>query len=88
MSGPKFDPTINLGHLITICVLMFGLLAGWYGLKEEVRSVKAEVTAVAVRVAVTERSYDRLAASIERLSLIFETSARIDERLKALERRN
>jgi hypothetical protein len=80
MSGPKFDPTINLGHILTIGAFMVAAFGTWYGLK-------ADVNAVAVRVVAIERGYDRMAQSIDRLSSIIETSARIDERLKAIERR-
>jgi hypothetical protein len=80
VTAPKIDYTINLGHLLTIAAFVIAAFGAWYGLK-------ADVNAVAVRVVAIERGYDRMAHSIDRLSTIIETSARIDERLKAIERR-
>lgn len=70
---PRFDPTINLGHIMTFIGLCFAALGAYYG-------AKAELESIALRITVVEKQ-------IERMSQILITDARQDERTTALERR-
>lgn len=37
-----FEPTVTLGHMISVIIFSLGGLAAWYNLKEEVRVSKVE----------------------------------------------
>jgi len=73
LKRPRFDPTINLGHLLTFLGLCLAALGAYYG-------AKAELTAVSMRLIVVEKQIDRM-------SQILITDARQDERTTAIERR-
>jgi len=70
---PRFDPTINLGHLLTFLGLCLAALGAYYG-------AKAELASVAMRLTIVEKQ-------IEKMSQILITDARQDERTTAIERR-
>lgn len=41
----KFDPTINTGTILQICVLVVGMVMGYAALKSELETQKVEVAA-------------------------------------------
>lgn len=47
---PRFDPTINLGHLLTGLVLLAGIFAGWYSLTSRVEVLEAKQAAEVARL--------------------------------------
>jgi hypothetical protein len=73
---PRFDPTINLGHMLTF----MGFLMTGYAAFTAVRS---ELTTVAVRVAGMEKQVDRLT---EVLVLTAQTQVEIMELRRRLDR--
>jgi hypothetical protein len=73
---PRFDPTINLGHLLTF----LGFIAAGYG---AFTAVKSELSTVAVRVAGMEKQIDRLT---EVLVLTAKTQVEITELRRRLDR--
>lgn len=42
MAKVHFEPTVTLGHMISVIIFSLGGLAAWYNLKEEVRVSKVE----------------------------------------------
>jgi hypothetical protein len=36
LSGPKFDPTINLGHVLTIVALLGSVTIGYFNIRNDV----------------------------------------------------
>jgi hypothetical protein len=88
---PRFDPTVNLGHLLTFVGFIAATVAAWYGVKAEVESVKtavqSSVLAVEFRVAATDRTVDRLVLNVEKLTAVTVITARQDEQILGLGRR-
>jgi hypothetical protein len=72
MSRPKFDPTINLGHVLTILSFIISGIVAYIG-------VKVELSNVDTRLALVERTMQSVAT-------ILITQARQDERINTLER--
>lgn len=69
----KFDMTINLGHVLTMCGIMLTLLAGGYGIIQNVNNVD-------FRIGVVERQ-------ISSMSRLLESSIRFETEIENLERR-
>ena len=70
---PRFDPTVNLGHVITFIGFILAGLGAYEG-------ARVELKAIALRLEVVERQ-------IEKLSEVIITTARQGERMAQLERR-
>jgi len=73
MSSVKFDPTINLGHILSTLTAI-GAIVGVYV------AVRLEVNTVTVKVAGIERTLDGLGR-------VLEINARQDQRLDDISRR-
>ncbi len=73
MSFPKFDPTVNLGHVFTFLGYLIVAFGAYYGMK-------SELGIVTLRLEVVERQIDKLAT-------ILVTDARQDERMGQIEKR-
>jgi len=70
---PRFDPTVNLGHVMTFLGFMLAGIGAYYG-------ARMELSAIGLRIGVVERQIDKLAT-------ILVTDARQDERMSQIERR-
>lgn len=44
--GPRFDPTINLGHLLTMAGMLATMIAGWSQLSTRIEYVERQMTAM------------------------------------------
>lgn len=73
MTSPRFDPTINLGHVFTFLGYLLVAFGAYYGMKTELGTVT-------LRLEVVEKQIDKLAT-------ILVTDARQDERMGQIERR-
>jgi len=70
MGGAKFDPTINLGHLLTAVVFVFTLGGVWYVTDHRLASVEKQIQQLSTVIieqarfsewrANTDRRLDRL----------------------------
>lgn len=70
---PKFDPTINWGHILQILVIVVGGIAAVYTLSSRVSSLEFVVT--------------ELKENVKSLTTLMITSARQEERITFQERR-
>lgn len=70
--GPRFDPTINLGHVITAVCFVASLIGWWYIADYRLSAIERQVerlsTAVVEYVRFDERikSHDRRIEALER----------------------
>lgn len=72
-SKPKFDPTINYGHVLTVVSFMLAGAGAYYGMRAELQSVDQRVA--------------KIEATLQQLANVLVMTARQDERLIAIERR-
>ena len=42
--GPRFDPTINLGHLITAATFLCTFVGGWYVFDYRLQAIEKQVS--------------------------------------------
>jgi len=70
---PRFDPTINYGHILTAATFIAAGLAAFLGMKFELQDLNQRVA--------------KVEATLQQLANIVVVTARQDERLKAIERR-
>ncbi|MEJ2378041.1 MAG: hypothetical protein P8Y71_22550 [Pseudolabrys sp.] len=70
---PRFDPTINYGHILTAATFIAAGLAAFLGMNVELQDLNQRVA--------------RVETTLQQLANIVVVSARQDERLKAIERR-
>jgi hypothetical protein len=73
MTGPRFDPTVTLGHLITAAIFVFTLGGVWYVTDHRLASV--------------ERQINQLSTVIIEQARFQEWRHQIDRRLDRLESR-
>lgn len=69
----SFDPTINLGHILTTVGLLFTLLVGGYGVMQTLGTVD-------LRLGIVEKQ-------IVTISRLLESSIRMETEIDSLERR-
>ncbi len=68
MIGPRFDFTVNLGHIITFGGLLIVVVGGWYSFDGRLKTVEATL-ATATQTLIAQVSQGRdLAAMDARLS--------------------
>ena len=81
-STPKarFDPTINLGHLITFGGFILAGVGAWYGVKSEVANIEYRISSI-------DKTVERLTTNVEKLTAITVVTARQDEQLSSLKMR-
>jgi hypothetical protein len=72
-SKPRFDPTINYGHIVTAGSFIVAGLAAFFGMKAELDSVDQRVA--------------KIETTLQQLANVVVQTARQDERLNAIERR-
>jgi hypothetical protein len=72
-SKPKFDPTINYGHVLTIVSFVLAGAGAYYGMKAELQGVDQRVA--------------KIENTLQQLANVLVLTARQDERLIAIERR-
>jgi hypothetical protein len=72
-STPKFDPTINYGHVLTALSIVVAGTGAYYGMSSELHNVDQNVA--------------KIEATLQQLANVMVLTARQDERLIAIERR-
>ncbi len=72
-SRPKFDPTINYGHVLTVVSFMLAGAGAYYGMRAELQGVDQRVA--------------KIENTLQQLANVLVLTARQDERLIAIERR-
>lgn len=77
---PRFDPTINLGHLLTFGGFILAGLGAWYGVKSEVANIEYRIGSI-------EKTAERLTVNVEKLTAITVITARQDEQINAMRAR-
>lgn len=70
---PRFDPTINYGHILTAVSFVIAGMAAYYGMKAELQNVDQRVA--------------KIENTLQQLANVVVLTARQDERLNAIERR-
>jgi hypothetical protein len=70
---PRFDPTINYGHILTAVSFIIAGTAAFFGMKAELHNVDQRVA--------------KIEATLQQLANVVVLTARQDERLNAIERR-
>lgn len=88
---PRFEPTINFGHiLILVGWLVGGAATGtgiYLALKSEIGQLRADQALMSLRIAGVERGQDKLASGFERMTEILTSDARQNARLDSVEMR-
>jgi len=72
-SKPKFDPTINYGHVFTVVSFIIAGAGAYYGMRAELQGVDQRVA--------------KIETTLQQLANVLVLTARQDERLIAIERR-
>lgn len=72
-SKPRFDPTINYGHVLTAISFIVAGTGAYYGMRAELLNVDQRVA--------------KIEATLQQLANVVVLTARQDERLNAIERR-
>jgi hypothetical protein len=72
-SRPKFDPTINYGHVLTALSIIIAGTGAYYGMSAELHHVDQRVA--------------KIEATLQQLANVMVLTARQDERLISIERR-
>lgn len=70
---PRFDPTINYGHILTAVSFIIAGTAAFFGMKAELHNVDQRVA--------------KIEATLQQLASVVVLTARQDEKLNAIERR-
>jgi hypothetical protein len=70
---PRFDPTINYGHVLTALSIIIAGTGAYYGMSVELHNVDQRVA--------------KIEATLQQLANVVVMTARQDERLIAIERR-
>jgi hypothetical protein len=73
MSNPRFDPTINLGHLISLGGVIITIVGGWYVMDH--------------RLTALERNFEKLSVAVVELVRLDERLKDFARRVDNLERR-
>lgn len=67
---PRFDPTINLGHIITLTGVIMSMIAGWYSVDARLSGAERQLTRLIVVVETSIRQEEQikgLQATVARL---------------------
>jgi hypothetical protein len=70
---PRFDPTINYGHILTAVSFIVAGAGAYYGMRAELQSVNQRVA--------------KIEMTLQQLASVVVLTARQDEKLNAIERR-
>lgn len=77
---PRFDPTVNLGHVLSILAFVGMAVMAYYAMKGDIDKLEA-------RMVMMEKSGAEMAGSITRLTEVVVITARQDERINSLNAR-
>ena len=77
MPRPRFDPTVNLGHVLSILAFIGMALGGYISMKSDIDTVKVEVSKVKQETA-------QMTAALGQLTQLLIDAGRQDERIQAL----
>lgn len=72
-SKPRFDPTINYGHILTALTLIIAGAGAYFGMRAELQNVDLRV--------------GKLESTLQQLASVVVLTARQDEKLIGIERR-
>lgn len=72
-SKPRFDPTINYGHILTVVSFIMAGAGAYYGMRAELQSVDQRVA--------------KIENTLQQLANVVVLTARQDEKLAAIEQR-
>jgi hypothetical protein len=67
MTHPRFDPTINLGHLISAAVVISAIVGGWYVSDYRLTKVEQKLDALSTLVVEAARVDERMKEFSRRL---------------------
>jgi hypothetical protein len=70
---PRFDPTVNLGHLISLGGVIVTIIGGWYVMDH--------------RLSALERNFEKLSVAVVELVRFDERLKEVARRVENLERR-
>lgn len=70
---PRFDPTINYGHILTALTLIIAGAGAYFGMRAELQNVDLRVA--------------KLESTLQQLASVIVLTARQDEKLVGIERR-
>jgi hypothetical protein len=70
---PRFDPTINYGHVLTVSSFLIAAASAYYGMRSELQNVNLRVA--------------KIESTLQQVANVLVMSARQDERLIGIERR-
>ena len=72
-SKPRFDPTINYGHILTALTLIIAGAGAYFGMRAELQNVDLRVA--------------KLESTLQQLASVVVLTARQDEKLVGIDRR-
>lgn len=81
MTRPKFDMSINLGHVLQIVALISALMVGWVQIEKRTSTNQGDIKAVNDRV---ERLTSATANLPPRIRALENSAARYDERFTSI----
>lgn len=58
---PRFDPSINLGHVITICSVLVTMVGGWFTFDYRLKSIEDQVRGIPSVIVEAARMDERMA---------------------------
>jgi hypothetical protein len=70
---PRFDPTINYGHVLTVSSFLIAAASAYYGMRAELQNVDLRVA--------------KIESTLQQVANVLVQSARQDEKMIAIERR-
>lgn len=77
MPSPRFDPTINLGHIFTFFGFLLAAAGAYYGIRMETQAISFKVDATAERVV-------KMEGRVEEITDLMLVDARREAEIKAL----
>jgi hypothetical protein len=67
---PRFDPTINLGHMITLSGVVITIIGGWYAFDARLAAVERQMSNLSTVVVEAARIDERLKGYERRLDRV------------------
>jgi hypothetical protein len=66
-NSPKFDPTINLGHVITLSGVVLAIVASYYSFSSRLTSVEFQINRIASVLESTIRQEEQVKSLNQRM---------------------
>jgi SUMO ligase MMS21 Smc5/6 complex component len=66
----NFDPTINAGNLIVVCLALIGLIAGWYKFGGRLDMLEYRVKAIEETLKIIAQVLEKQSANEKQLALV------------------